>query len=139
MGQLLEFSNNNPLLVSATVAMALAVLVYEIRLKARTLTELPSSQIVRLINQGATVVDIREAEPFAGGHIVDAVNLPAASPDSQGAARLKKNRTIVLVCENGMKSRQAVETWRKAGFENVFSLGGGLAAWRQDNLPIVAD
>jgi hypothetical protein len=70
MGQLLEFTNNHPVLVSGTLLMALAVIFYEIRMRASGLTSISAAQAVRVINQGGKVVDVRDKENFDAGHIV---------------------------------------------------------------------
>ena len=92
---------------------------------------------MRLINQGATVVDVREAARFDGGHIVDAVNIPPDELAAKAETRLKKKRPVLLVCDTGARSGRLVGTLRKAGFDNAWSLDGGLAAWQRDNLPLV--
>jgi len=138
MGQLIEFINNNALLVAGTVAMGLAVLFYEIRLRANGLTGVSPAQLVQLINNGARIVDVRDEDIFASGHIVGAINLPAADLSVGQAKKIKKDKTVVLICDNGGKSAQFVESWRKDGFQSAFSLKGGLTAWRQDNLPVVS-
>ena len=93
---------------------------------------------VRLINKGASVVDIRDAGDFEAGHIVDSQNV--TEPDSDGGAglKLKKNKPVLLVCDNGSRSGRAAGNLRKSGFEQVYSLQGGMQSWRQENLPIVA-
>jgi rhodanese-related sulfurtransferase len=45
----------------------------------------------------------------------------------------------LLVCDSGARSAALVAQLRKQGLENVFSLKGGLAAWQQENLPVVSD
>ena len=137
MGQLIEFTNNHPLLVAGTILMGLAVLFYEIRQRAQGLTAITPGQSVQLINSGARVIDVREPDRFAAGHIVDAINLPGAEPGK--AEKLRKNKAVILVCDNGGKSSQSVAGWREAGYEQTFSLKGGLAAWQQDNLPTVSE
>lgn len=138
MGNLFEFAASHPLLASATIAMALIVIFYELRLKASGLSALSSAQAVQLINnQGARVVDIRDKEHFETGHIVDAINIPASDLATQIDKKLKKVKPIVVVCDTGTSSGQAVAVLRKSGHENTFNLQGGLAAWRSANLPIV--
>jgi len=139
MGQIIEFTNNHPLLVASTLAMGLAVLFYEIRTRMQGLTAISPAQLVRLINQGARVIDVRDKEQFESGHIVDAVNLPAGDLENHQVKKIKKTKALVFVCDNGSKSGLSVEPWRKAGYESAFSLKGGLMAWRQDNLPIISD
>ena len=138
MNQLIEFSLRHPLLVGATVMALIAVLVYEIRVRSHSGVAVPAQEAVRLINQGATVVDVREADKFDGGHIVDAVNIPPEELAAKAETRLKKKRPVLLVCDTGSQSGRLVSTLRKAGFDNTWSLDGGLAAWQRYNLPVVA-
>lgn len=138
MDQLLEFVSNNTLLAAGTVAMALAVIFNELRIKADGLSAITATQAVRLINGGAKVVDVRDKDNFAKGHIVDAVNIPAADLSGELPNKLKNAKSIVLVCDTGGKSGQLVNSLRKSGVETVFSLQGGLGAWQRDNLPVVA-
>lgn len=138
MGQLLEFANNHPYLAMAVVASVLGVLFYELRLKGQGLTHVSAADAVRLINNGAHIIDVRPAEQFAAGHIVNARNLSLAAIQADTSA-IKKNKTkaLLTVCDNGLSSGKAADLLRKAGFESVFSLKGGLATWRADNLPLV--
>ncbi|MDJ0926293.1 MAG: rhodanese-like domain-containing protein [Gammaproteobacteria bacterium] len=139
MGQLIEFTNNNPLLVTGTLLMGLAVLFYELRLRGRQVFEVTTAQAVQMINKGAKVIDLREQKDFAAGHIVDAVNVPTQDLAAGNDRRLKKNKTLILVCDNGIASGRQVEPLRKAGFENAYSLSGGLSGWRRENLPVITD
>ena len=136
MDRILEFTNNHPLLVTGTMLMALTVIFYEIRLRARGLVAITTAQAVQLINKGARVVDIRDQEQYDAGHIVGA--LRAAVDNLESDKRLKKNRPVLLVCDNGINSSRCIDQLRNAGFESVFSLQGGLAAWQQENLPLVS-
>lgn len=138
MDRLIEFTNAHPLLMAATVLMALAVLFYETRLKAGNVASISSAQAIRLINQGGRVVDVRDEALFQSGHIVDAINIPAADIGDEPPKKLKNSKSVILVCDNGSRSGICATTLRKAGLENAFSIRGGLAAWQQDNLPVVA-
>ena len=138
MGNLFEFAANHPLLVSATIAMALAVVFYELRQKAGSIAALGPAQAVQLINRGARVVDIRSPESFAQGHIVDAVNIAADDLGEHLDKKLKAAKSVLIVCDTGTRSGQAVTGLRRDGNERVFNLQGGITAWRNENLPIVA-
>lgn len=137
MGKIFEFAANNPWLATGTIAMALAVIFYELRQKAGGLASVTSAQAVRLINQGARVIDIRDEGPFDAGHIVDAKNIPAAKLEDQLDQKLKKAKSIIVVCDTGSRSGQAVAALRRGGHDNAFNLQGGLAGWRSENLPVV--
>jgi len=137
MEQLIEYTNNNLLLVAGTVMMVLAVIFYELRMKAGSISAMSPSQVVNLINTGAKVVDIRESTQFDAGHIVDAVHVTGPELLGEQNKKLKKAKSIVLICDNGSKSSKSASAMRKEGFENTFSLQGGMAAWQRDNLPVV--
>ena len=140
MGQLIEFTNNNPLLVTGTLLMGLAVLFYELRLRGRQVFELTTAQAVQMINnKGAKVIDLREQKDFVAGHIVDAMNITPQDLATGNDKRLKKNKPLILVCDNGITSGRQVEPLRKAGFDNAYSLAGGLTVWRRENLPVITD
>jgi rhodanese-related sulfurtransferase len=138
MQDIIEFTNQNALLVSGLVASGLAVIFYELRTKARNIGSLSTALAVRAINNGSAVIDVRPAEQFATGHIVDARNIPADSlADSKDKFTAHKHGTV-LVCDNGQRSAECAAMLRKQGIDNVFSLKGGVMAWQQENLPIVS-
>ena len=86
---------------------------------------------------GAQVVDIRDQEHFDTGHIVDSINIPTAELEKQADKKLKNSKSIIIVCDSGSRSIQAVAVLRRSGYDQSFSLQGGLAAWRNANLPVV--
>jgi rhodanese-related sulfurtransferase len=138
MGEIIEFANNHPFLTLAVFASLIAVLVNEARLKGQGVTHVSTADAVRLINKGAHVVDVRPAEQYQAGHIINARNVPLAELEADsGAVKKPKNKTVLTVCDNGSSAGRAANTLRKAGFETVFSLKGGLSSWKAENLPLV--
>ena len=137
MGRLAEFAQDNLFLVFALLASWSAVMFYEIRLKARGLAQVSTADALRIINKGAMIIDVRPADAFGTGHIVNARNIGLQTLKPGRSPLKKKNRVVLTVCENGAISGPAANTLRKAGFESVFSLKGGLKQWRADNLPLV--
>lgn len=138
MAQLIEFIMRHPVLAGTTLVVLIATIFYELRLRGRSATAVNPQQAVRMINDGATVVDLREAAAFTSRHIANAVNLSAADLEANPESKLKKKRAALVVCDTGYHSSRAANALRKAGFDNVFSLDGGLAAWEKENLPFVA-
>ena len=137
MDQLAEFTSNNALLVSALIATAFAVLFNELRLKSQKLGSISAADAVHMINRGAVVVDVREESSFNNGHIVESRRITTDELLAGAADKMKKNKAVLLICDVGNQSARAAATLRKSGIENVFSLKGGIAAWRQENLPVV--
>jgi len=97
------------------------------------------AEAVQLINrEKGQVIDVGPSEDFAKGHIGGAKNVPL---DSIGSAKgLPSNKTIplVLCCSTGAKSAKAQGQLKALGHERVHVLKGGLASWRQANLPVEA-
>ena len=139
MQEFVEFTSANPWLISGLVASGLAVLFNELRLKARNIGSIGIPMAVQLINKGCSVVDVREAKQFAAGHIVDARNLPETELSADSVNLKKSKKPSLLVCENGARSGEMAGRLRKDGVENVYSITGGLEAWRRENMPIVSD
>ena len=137
MQAIVEFANNNLILVTGLVASALAVIFYELKLKARNIASLSIPLAVRKINQGSQVIDVRNADRYAEGHIVDARNIPQDELLKNPNELTRKNKDAVLVCDSGASSGECVARLRKDGYDNIFSLRGGLEEWRKENLPLV--
>jgi rhodanese-related sulfurtransferase len=138
MDKLLAFAAANAYLVTATVLMLIAVVAFELRLRARSLYEVSVPEAVRMINNGAVVVDIREAARYGAGHIVNAVNIPPAELAKGEEGRIKRKRGVLVVCEAGNQSLDLARNLRAAGFDGAFSLAGGLDRWQRDNQPLVS-
>lgn len=138
MGELIDFASAHPVLASVVVALLFAVLAYEIRLKSRGLVQVSSGMAVQLINRGAMVIDVRPADAYQEGHIANARNIPLQEIEAQAdVIKKKKDKVLLTVCDSGTAAQRAANALRKSGYESAFSLQGGLAAWRSDNLPVV--
>ena len=95
-------------------------------------------QLTQMINRGkTTIVDVRSSEEFATGHLRDAKHIPLADLGARiGELDKSKTRTVVMVCQTGARSDKAARQLQAAGFEDVHSLEGGLAAWKAAGLPL---
>lgn len=138
MAQIVEFAGNHVWLVAGLIAALAAVMFYEVRLRSQGATHVTTADAVRLINKGALVIDVRKPEEFEAGHIVNARNVPLERvAQGDDAIKKQKNKILLAVCGDGVSSGRAAGHLRKAGYENAFSLKGGLNGWRADNLPLV--
>ena len=138
MDRILEFADANRLLVFGLLTSFLLVVFSEIRRKATNLMSVDSTDAVKLINNDATVIDLRSSESFARGHIVNARNVPLDELSAK-LEKLKalKSKPVLAVCDMGVNSTKAVNTLQQAGFESVYSLKGGMNGWSQAGLPVV--
>ncbi len=96
------------------------------------------SEVVALINkEKAIVVDVCAADEFSKGHVSGARNLPLQDLASKLPDTAKnKSLPVVMVCASGVRSTRAVGIAKKLGYEKVFSLKGGFAAWKEAGLPV---
>jgi rhodanese-related sulfurtransferase len=134
----LEFAANHTLLVTALLFSFFLLIFTELRRQATGMTNVEPQAAVKLINADAVVLDLRSADSFALGHIVNAKNIPFDELDAnQDKIDKLKSRPILAVCNAGVTSSRAVNSLRKAGVENVYGLKGGITAWTQANLPLV--
>ena len=94
--------------------------------------------LISLSNQDkALIIDIRDSASFDAGHITASKNVPSKDLLRRSNEINNNDKSIVLVCESGNVSKNAGETLKKEGFENVCTLKGGIYEWKMCNLPLV--
>ena len=136
MDRILEFTGNHTLLVLALLISFFVLVFSELRRKASGMVAITPGDAVALINDDASVVDLRSADAFSRGHIVNARNIPFDELEARKDT-LKKNRPVVAVCDAGINSTKAVALLKQSGFDSAYSLKGGMTAWGQAGLPVV--
>lgn len=95
------------------------------------------SEAVNLINrERAVVIDVCEPAEYQGGHVAGARNVPMGQLESSKQLPSNKALPLVVVCASGARATRAAATLRKLGYEKARPLAGGLAAWREANLPV---
>lgn len=96
-------------------------------------------QATQLINQGKTLIlDVREGAEYAAAHLRDSRHIPLNELSNRVAELEKfKAKAVIVVCASGMRSSKATAQLKRAGFNEVYSLDGGLAAWQAQGLPTV--
>ena len=95
------------------------------------------AEAVQLINrEKAVLIDVSEPAEYAAAHAAGSKNVPVGQLESSNALPKNKALPVVLVCPSGSRASRASATLKKLGFENTHVLAGGLAAWREANLPV---
>lgn len=137
MERLIEYVTIHPLLVGTAVLALVAVLVFESRARATAFAAITSQDLIRLMNQGALVLDIRKSEEFALGHVNGAKHLPSDQILTAGENFKRfKDKPVVVYCDSGSLAAAAVRQLNEQGFTKAFTLRGGFSGWRAENLPI---
>lgn len=138
MDRILEFTSQHPLLVALLLISFFVLIFSELRRKASGMVAVDPGAAVAMINNDGIVLDLRNAEAFSKGHIVNAKNIPYDEFDAQSnKVQRWKNKPIIAVCDAGISSTKAVDALRKSGFESIYSLKGGMTAWGGAGLPVV--
>ncbi len=85
-----------------------------------------------LIEQGATIADIRDEASFGNGHIRGAQHLSNAN--IQGFIEDNDlDAPLIVCCYHGNSSQPAADFLAERGFDCVYSLDGGFEAWSQQH------
>jgi len=116
-----------------------AIIINELRRLTRGFKVLRPGEATALINRdNALVVDLRPVADFDKGHIPGSKNVLMSQfdPDNKQLTPAK-SLPVVLVCKTGMIASGAAQRLKKAGFEQVYVLDGGIAGWQQADLPLV--
>lgn len=139
MAQLIEFAGNHLILVGAFFFI-LALLLFNLLQTGGAKAVIPI-QAVQLFNrEDAVPIDIRSAADFEAGHIINARNIPMSDLKSRLTELQKvKDKPLVVYCATGTTSATALRELAAGGFDRVYSLKGGIAAWRTDNMPVTQD
>ena len=79
------------------------------------------------LSQGAILIDVRSNQEFREGHLQGAINIPDFEITNRVQREIpKKNQLIVLYCQYGGRSRNAMVIMKNMGYTNVYNLYGGL-------------
>jgi len=80
--------------------------------------------------KGMVILDVRADKEYAVGHIPGAVHVPLAEIGDR-VKKLKKDKEIVVYCQNGSRSVWAIKRLMGMGYTSLFNLKGGFNAWKR--------
>ena len=97
----------------------------------------PNDAVIKINREKAVVIDVREPEEYAKGHVTNSKNVPLAQLDER-LPQLVKNKAlpVILVCEKGARAVRAEAQAKKLGYEKAQAMAGGMKAWREASLPV---
>ena len=137
MSPLVQFVQNN-LLLFVVAFVSGAMLLWPLFRRSAGGPWVTAAQATHMINrEDALVVDVREPAEYAAGHVLGAKNVPLARVED-GANDLgkRKDRPLIVYCDNGNRAGKALAALKKQGFARVVNLTGGLGGWQQAGLPV---
>lgn len=78
----------------------------------------------QIVANGATILDVRTKEEYAGGHIKGSLNIPLQSLTAASIAKLDKQKPVITCCASGMRSASAKGILKSQGFTEIYNGGG---------------
>jgi len=136
---LLDFAGRHAMLSMGLAGLTIALIYMEVARLFRSYKALRPAALTALINrENALVVDLSSTAEFEKGHIPGSKNVQPSQfdPENKQLANAKA-LPVVAVCRTGQASAAAAKRLKQAGFEQVYWLDGGIAAWQQADLPLV--
>jgi len=132
-----EFLKQNVMLIGLAIGSGLALLLPMLSRSVAGIASLTVTEAVMLINRkSALVLDVREADEFAQGHLQGARHVPL----SQLSARLKelekfRDKPVLVVCQRGKRANAAAKLLKAQNFTTLNVLKGGMLAWTDAKMP----
>ena len=135
MEDLLIFVQEQALIVGALAVLIILFLRRESNAAGKKLS---IAQVVQAMNAGtAVLLDIRETKEFNQGHVANAINIPHKKiNDSLSQLEKYKDKQIIVTDQLGQHAGTIGKILAKEGYE-VSRMQGGMAEWKNDNLPVV--
>jgi rhodanese-related sulfurtransferase len=100
-----------------------------------SIQEVTVDELAELLDQGVRVVDVREPDEYADGHVPGAILVPLQTvPDNVDAFR--GDGPTYVICKSGGRSMRACEFLDDQGVE-VINVAGGTGAWMLSGRPTV--
>ena len=134
---ILDFLFQHIGLVILMAASGLMIIWPDLQNFGKAQATLSTLEATQLINQKhAIVIDLRRKQDFELGHLPGARHIPSDEIASRAEELSRfKARPAILVAtgQNGAKAAKALKA---QGFEDVFTLKGGMSSWVEANLPI---
>ena len=105
-------------------------LAYKMFAPTKGVKQVSTTELKPLLNDRKRFyLDVRTPAEFKGNHIKGFKNIPLQTLNSQ-LNQIPKDKEVLVICQSGMRSKQAVKVLKKAGYSNVTEVRGGMNAWR---------
>lgn len=113
-----------------------------------TVAEVPPEEVRRLLDLpdrgGVELIDVREADEYAAGHLPGARHYPRGFLEVRADLEHPKrdpwladrSRRLVLYCGGGHRSALAARALQEMGFSDVRSLAEGWTGWTRRGYPV---
>jgi len=116
--------------LSIILLLVVGYLAYKMFAPTKGVKQVSTTELKPLLNDRKRFyLDVRTPAEFKGNHIKGFKNIPLQTLNSQ-LNQIPKDKEVLVICQSGMRSKQAVKVLKKAGYQNVTEVRGGMNAWR---------
>lgn len=121
-----------------TIAITTAILAFGPIIFAQQVREVSTAEAVQMVEQGAVFVDVREPDEVASAAypMTGLVHIPSGSL-ADHLPKIPESGMVILACQSGYRSGVAFQQLTALGYDNLYSLQGGMAQWQRDGLPVI--
>lgn len=89
--------------------------------------EINFEELKKMVASGAILIDVRSPQEFNEGHLPGAINIPEYEIRKKIKNEVPKlNQQVILYCQYGGRSRDVYNIMKNMGYNNIYSLRGGL-------------
>ena len=133
----MDFLLNHIFLIALVIISGLFLIFPNIVSGGRGKTITSKNSVLMMNRQPSFLIDVRGEQDFNSGHLQNATNIKLEEiPDKIGVIKKHSKKLIIVYCQKGIRSEQAVNMLVKLGLDNVVSIEGGINAWIKEQLPI---
>lgn len=106
-------------------------------MKVKELTSISANDAHKLTKEGAVLVDVRgDYKDVLKLYDVEQTIFSSLGELPQKMHELPKDKTLIIACTAGMKSKRATQFLMDNGFVNVLNLAGGIMEWERKGMPV---
>jgi len=136
-GNFVNFILDHLITVAVAVISGGALLWMSFAPRGRQATPMQATQMLNR-GKGTVVVDVRSGDEYAAGHLREAKHIPLADLAGRvGELDKAKVKTVIVVDQAGNRADKAARQLKAAGFDDIYSLEGGISAWTAAGLPLI--
>ena len=82
------------------------------------------------------IIDVREFFEYKTSRLKNAINIPSSGDLDCAADTIARNDDLFFYCTSGFRSKRVAKFFSGKGFAKIYSLDGGIMAWRKAGLPV---
>jgi rhodanese-related sulfurtransferase len=90
--------------------------------------EISVSELAPLLVNGAVLIDVREADEYAAGHVPTAISIPLSTVQDR-VDEFRHDGTVYVICRVGGRSMRACQYLADFDIDNLVNIAGGTSGW----------